>query len=90
MQSNLINKIAKAKRYAEEKDRITFADFTVNFKGKNNDHTISYKNGEWHCTCHFFSNWGLCSHTMALQKILDEMLPEEAFSANTAQGVVIS
>jgi len=80
MQSSLIGKIEKANRYAQEPERITFSDFTVSFQGKHNTYTLSYKEGEWHCACDFFSHWGLCSHTMALQKVLDKMLPEEALS----------
>ena len=80
MQSSLIGKIEKAKRYAQERERITFSDFTVSFRGEHNTYTISYKEGQWHCSCSFFSKWGLCSHTMALQRILSEMLPEESLS----------
>jgi len=78
MQSSLYGKIEKAKRYAEEKGRISFSSFTVNFKGDNEEHIITMSDGKWKCNCSFFSQWGLCSHTMALQKILGEMLPEEA------------
>jgi hypothetical protein len=78
MQSSLIGKIEKAKRYAEEKDRITFSQFSVKFHGENADYGTSYKDGKWQCTCSFFSNWGLCSHTMAMEKILADMLPPEA------------
>ena len=78
MQSSLIGKIEKAKRYAQEKERITFSELSVKFHGENDDYTISYQDGKWHCSCHFFSNWGRCSHTMALEKILDGMLPKEA------------
>ncbi len=78
MQSSLIGKIEKAKRYAQERERITFSDFTVSFRGEHNTYTLSYKVGQWHCSCSFFSGWGLCSHTMALQRILSEMLPEES------------
>ena len=80
MQSSLIGKIEKAKRYAQEKDRIAFSEFSVKFRGENDDYVISYKDGQWCCSCHFFSNWGLCSHTMALEKILDDMLPQEALT----------
>ncbi|MFC1918427.1 hypothetical protein ACFLWW_00425 [Chloroflexota bacterium] len=80
MQSSLIGKIEKAKRYAEEKDRITFSGLAVKFRGENDDYTISYQDGKWHCSCQFFSSWGLCSHTMALEKILGNMLPEEALT----------
>lgn len=78
MHSSLIGKIEKAKRYAQEKDRVTFTEFAVSFRGENDTHIVGYKERKWRCTCHFFPTWGLCSHTMALQKILEEMLPKEA------------
>jgi len=81
MQSSLIGKIEKAKRYAQEPERVTFSELSVKFHGENNDYTIEYKEGKWHCSCRFFSNWGLCSHTMALEKLLVNMLPEEAITA---------
>lgn len=80
MQSSLIGKIEKAKQYAQEPERINFSDFTVSFRGKHNTYAVGYKEGQWQCTCDFFSQWGLCSHTMALEKVLDKMLPEEALS----------
>jgi hypothetical protein len=78
MQSSLIGKIEKAKRYAEERDRITFSELTVRFRGENSDYDTSYRNGKWQCTCSFFSGWGTCSHTMALERILADMLPPDA------------
>ena len=80
MQSSLIGKIEKAKRYAQEKERVTFSELSVKFRGENDDYIIKYHDGQWHCSCHFFSNWGLCSHTLALEKILGNMLPEEALT----------
>lgn len=80
MQSSLIGKIEKAQRYAQEKERVTFAELAVKFRGENDDYTISYKDGKWHCSCGFFAGRGLCSHTMALEKILGNMLPEEALT----------
>ena len=78
MQSSLIGKIEKANRYAQETDRITFSELAVKFRGDNDNYNTGYKDGKWHCSCHFFSTWGLCSHTMALQKVLGDMLPAEA------------
>jgi len=80
MQSSLIGKIEKAKRYAQETERITLSEFSVEFRGDNNTYTTGYKNGKWHCSCHFFPSWGRCSHTMALEKILSNMLPKEALT----------
>jgi hypothetical protein len=78
MRSSLIGKIEKAKRYAQEPSRVTFSGLTAVFHGENDDHKLSYSNGKWHCTCHFFSQWSVCSHVMALQQILGKMLPKEA------------
>ena len=78
MQSSLIGKVEKAKRYALEPERITFSGLLVDFRGENSDYTVAYQNGTWHCSCGFFSKWGVCSHTMAMEKILGDMLPREA------------
>ncbi|MFC1937041.1 hypothetical protein ACFLWY_00610 [Chloroflexota bacterium] len=78
MQSSLIGKIEKANIYAKETDRISFSDFSVKFHGEHDTYVTEYIEGKWRCSCHFFSNWGLCSHTMAMQKILANMLPKEA------------
>jgi hypothetical protein len=80
MQSSLIGKIEKAKRYAQETERVTFSELLVQFRGENDIYTTGYKDGKWHCSCHFFSGWGYCSHTMALQRILGNMLPPEALT----------
>ncbi len=80
MQSSLIGKIEKAKRYAQEPERIIFSELSVKFQGENNNYTTEYKEGKWHCSCHFFSSWGTCSHTMALERILSNMLPKEALT----------
>ena len=80
MDYGLIGKIEKAKRYAEERERIEFMQFSVKFKGDHNDHVVTYDQGQWHCTCDFFSHWGLCCHTMALERVLANMLPKEAIS----------
>ncbi len=80
MQSSLIGKIEKAKRYSQEPERVTFSELAVKFRGENNDYTTEYKTGKWHCSCGFFSSWGVCSHTMALERMLSDMLPAEALT----------
>jgi len=84
VQSSLIGKVEKAKRYAQEPDRITFQDFTVKFRGEHDDYTVGYHAEKWHCSCHFFSQWGLCSHTMTLERVLAEMLPVQAKTGTVA------
>lgn len=80
MQSSLISKIEKANRYAQEPERITFNEFQVTFRGDNDSHSTCLKDGQLHCTCVFFQSWGRCAHTMALEKILNKMLPKEALT----------
>ena len=77
MYSSLIGKIEKAMSYSEEKDRLKFSRFKVEFRGDHNIHEVSYNSNEWACSCQFFVGHGLCSHTMALQRILEGMLPEK-------------
>jgi hypothetical protein len=74
MDYGMIGKIEKAKRYAQERDRFRFSSFTVTVEGANNPHTVSYDNGIWKCDCDFFHSRGRCSHTMALEFILEGMI----------------
>lgn len=78
MRSSLIGKIEKAKRYAQERERVSVSQFRAEFKGEHDSYITEYRDGKWSCTCHFFSIWKTCSHVMALQRILGEMLPGEA------------
>lgn len=76
MDYGMIGKIEKARRYAEERDRIRFEKFTVTVDGENNPHVVYYDQGEWQCDCDFFQTRGVCSHTMALERILEGMIVE--------------
>ena len=40
MDSGMIGKIEKAKRYAEERERIHFESLVVTFDGTNNNHQV--------------------------------------------------
>ena len=75
MDYGMIGKLDKAKRYAEEKERFKFDSFSVRMEGENNTHVVSYENNQWKCDCNFFQTRGRCSHTMALEIILEGMLP---------------
>jgi hypothetical protein len=78
MDSAMIGKIQKAKDYAAEPERIRFHQLRVTFQGTNADHQVVYDEGTWRCTCNFFATRGICSHTMALERLLGVMLPPEA------------
>ncbi|MEW6568834.1 MAG: hypothetical protein AB1449_11850 [Chloroflexota bacterium] len=74
MDYGMIGKIEKAKRYAEQRDRIRFESFRATLVGDNNAHVVEFANGEWKCDCDFFLMRGVCSHTMALERVLEGML----------------
>ena len=78
MHSDLIRKIEKAKRYAQEPERFTINAFSAQFRGGSNDHQIALEGGRWRCDCNFFQSWGTCSHVMAVQRMLAPMLSAEA------------
>jgi hypothetical protein len=75
MDYGMIGKIEKAKVYAEERDRIQFESLTVTLRGDNDTiHDVSYQNGTWNCDCSFFASRGVCSHTMAMERVLADMV----------------
>jgi len=78
MDYGMIGKIEKAKRYATERERIKFTSFVAEFEGENNPHAVHFTDGSWQCDCHFFQKRGVCSHTMAMERILKGMVPEPA------------
>jgi hypothetical protein len=86
MHSSLIGKIQKAKRYAEERDRIAFRQFQVQFRGDHDTYSVTFEDGRWSCGCHFFATWGTCSHVMAMERILGVMLPVSGSAAEVSVG----
>lgn len=70
MDSAMIAKISKAREYAQEPERMHFTGFSVVFEGKHQTYTVSFDHGTWHCECDFFGQRGVCSHTMAVEKVL--------------------
>ena len=82
MNSSLIGKIEKAKRYAQEPGRVQFKRLDADFRGSHDSHRVTLEQGRWHCDCAFFALYDVCSHTMAMQRILSEMLPAEAEEAS--------
>jgi hypothetical protein len=77
MDYGMIGKIEKAKRYAQERGRFHFHSFAVKVDGENDSHTVHYTDGKWQCDCGFFQSRGHCSHTMALEIILEGMISKE-------------
>jgi hypothetical protein len=77
---NVVSDVEKAKRYADESDRIRFNTFEVTFHGENSDHHTNFSHGRWSCDCSFFHSRTCCSHTMAMERILGKMLEAEKVS----------
>jgi len=78
MYSSLISKIEKAKRYAEEPERISFRSFEVAFRGENGTHAVSLRGDDWNCECEHFHTTGLCAHVMSLQRVVASHLTDNA------------
>lgn len=74
MNSSFIRKVEKAKDYALQKERVNVTDCTVRFQGENGDHTITYEAGRWHCDCDYHIGRDTCTHIMALQIMLGDIV----------------
>lgn len=77
MQSSIIGKVEKARVYARERHRMHVDQLRVAFKGENSDHEVTLVDDKWSCTCDFFHAWEVCSHTMALERVLEGMVPTQ-------------
>lgn len=75
MDTSIISKIHKAREYAEDRSRFLFGSFTVQFRGTNADHHVAFDGSDWTCDCSYFDGHSYCAHTMALERLLDGMLP---------------
>lgn len=76
MDTSLVRKMEKAKDYAAQEGRVTLMNCEATFRGNNSNHKISYESGEWSCTCYYFTSRAECSHTMAMQMMLSDMVQE--------------
>lgn len=79
MNSSMIGKIEKARRYAEEPERARIQHLEVKFQGEHDLYHVGYHEGTWTCDCHSFSalHAGTCSHIMAMERLLGQMIPGE-------------
>lgn len=84
MHSSLIGKVEKARAYAHERHRMQFDRLQVSFRGDNADHRVTLTDGAWTCTCDFFEGWRVCSHTMALERVLEGMVPNQPLAIASA------
>lgn len=79
MDSSMIGKIEKARRYASEANkRVVFEQFRATVQGDNSTYTVAFEKGHWSCDCHYFTSHGVCSHTMTLERVLNGTIPSVA------------
>lgn len=78
LNSGMIGKIEKAHRYAEERNRFRFSGLAVTIHGDNDDHEVRFEGGALACGCDFFGRERVCAHTMAVERLLSGMLPQQA------------
>ena len=76
MDSGLIGKLDKAKRYAQEPHRFHFEALTVKIDGENNSHFFRFADNKWDCDCDYFRSRGVFTHSLTLTNyILKGMVP---------------
>ena len=83
MDSGIIGKVDKAKRYSNETERVNITNLQADFQGEHDTYKVSYNAGGWDCECLFISSRGLCSHTMALQRILNKVIDNQNIESDT-------
>ncbi len=67
---NIVSDVKKAKRYSDERERITIKYFEATIKGDNRDHTVTYDKGVWDSTSSFFKAHGVGAFTMTMERLL--------------------
>jgi len=78
MDPAISNKVEKARRYAQDPERVKVNSFEADFHGDNNEHHVSFDAAGWHCRdCDFFAYHGTCVHVITMQRLLCSMLPAE-------------
>jgi len=85
MNSSLISKIEKARRYAAEPERVRIESLTLRFRGDHDVYDVRFADGQWTCTCHSFEALGVgtCSHIMAVERLLGALAPHPVENAES-------
>lgn len=86
MNSSIIGKIEKARRYAFEPERFQLNTLVASFRGGHDRYELALADGTWRCSCHFFEAHATCAHIMATQRLLATMLPTTARYEHTARS----
>jgi hypothetical protein len=74
MDSSHVNKVYKARQYAEEPERIHIERLEAEMEGDDRPHRIVFAEGEWSCDCEYFAGHRTCAHTMAMERVFGVMV----------------
>ncbi|RMG77347.1 MAG: SWIM zinc finger family protein [Chloroflexi bacterium] len=84
---NIVSDVEKANQYAHETDRIRFISFEATFRGGHNTYHVTYHDGKWNCDNPYFQSRGVCSNTMAMEKLLKGMVKPVFLVQESQQSV---
>lgn len=70
----LIKKVEKAKKYLSEPQRFSRKDSKIELQSEHGIRNMSFINDEWNCSCDFYKEYGICSHAIATQEIVDKLI----------------
>ena len=77
MNSTFISMVDKAKRYADEPQRISLTGLQVDLRGNNDIHHVTLTGDQWSCGCDHFQTHALCAHVMTMQRVFSTYLSAE-------------
>lgn len=84
MNSAFISKVEKARRYAQEPERVRFQSFEVDFHGEHADYVVCMDGNSFSDTSPGYQTHGTSAHIMAMQRLLAPMLTEDQRTAGTS------
>jgi len=86
MRSTYYSLIAKAHRYAEEKDRFQIQELELTCHGSNGDHLVRFDAGKLRCDCDHFQHDDICAHVLAAEQLFRPFLPAGALDNPYAES----
>ncbi len=78
MQSALHGMIDKARRYAQEPDRLSMESLTIRVRGNNSEHLVHLAGGRLTCDCDHYAHERLCAHVLTVERVFRVQLPANA------------
>lgn len=81
-EEELRKKIAKGKNYAEQPERYEVCNLELKMKSLNGERDITYKNGNWSCTCDFFPKANICPHIIGAKESIKFKINENNINEN--------